>query len=54
MYPGKTNYVQQAFELATAKPHGYLLVDLKQTTPEGLRLRSHIFPGENQQVYMQD
>ena len=40
MYPGKTNYVQQAFELATAKPHGYLLVD--------------IFPGENQQVYMQD
>ena len=54
MYPGRIKYVQEAFELATAQPHGYLLVDLKQSTPEGLRLRSHIFPGENQKVYMQD
>ena len=54
MYPGKTHYMRQAFDLATAHPHGYLLLDLKQSTPEGVRLRSHIFPGEYQEVYMQD
>ena len=54
MYPGKTHYMRQAFDLATAHPHGYLLLDLKQSTPEGVRLRSHIFPGEHQEVYMQD
>ena len=54
MYPGKTHYMRQAFDLATAHPHGYLLLDLKQSTPEGARLRSHIFPGEHQEVYMQD
>ena len=54
MYPGKTHYVRQAFELATRHPHGYLLVDLKQTTPEELRLRSHIFPGEHHEVYVPD
>ena len=54
MYPGKTHYVRQAFALATQEPHGYLLIDLKQTTPEGMRLRSHIFPGERQEVYVED
>ena len=54
MYPGKTHYMRQAFDLATAHPHGHLLLDLKQSTPEGVRLRSHIFPGEHQEVYMQD
>ena len=54
MYPGKTQYARQAFALATRQPHGYLLVDLKQTTPEELRLRSHIFPGERQEVYVPD
>ena len=53
MYPGKSSYVQHAFQLATKNPHGYLLVDLKQSTPEGLRLRSHIFPGETQEVYVE-
>ena len=38
MYPGKTKYVRHAFELSTQRPHGYLLVDLKQSTPEGYRL----------------
>ena len=37
MYPGKTHYVRQAFALATRKPPGYLVVDLKQTTLEGMR-----------------
>ena len=54
MYPGKTHYVRQAFALATRQAHGYLVVDLKQNTPEGMRLRSHIFPGDRQEVYMED
>ena len=54
LYPGKTKYVRHTFELATRLPHGYLLVDLKQATPEGFRLRSHIFPGEKQEVYVED
>lgn len=52
MYPGQTKYAQEAFALATRYPHGYLLVDLKQQTPEHLRLRGHIFPGENKEVYV--
>ena len=54
MYPGKTHYLRQAFALATQQPHGYLLIDLKQATPEGMWLRSHIFPGESQEVYVED
>ena len=54
MYPGKTHYVRQAFTLATRQPHGYLLIDLKQATPEGMRLRSHIFPEDRQEVYVED
>ena len=54
MYPGKAYYVRHAFELATRHPHGYLLVDLKQTTPDELRLRSYIFPGERHEVYVPD
>ena len=32
-----------AFNDATSKPHGYLLVDLKPTTPNDLRFRTDIF-----------
>lgn len=50
--PGESNYVKEAFALATREPHGYLLVDLKQTTPDALRLRGHIFPEEEREVYV--
>lgn len=53
MVPGKTQYVQEAFKDATSEPYGYLLVDFKQTTPDALRLRTHIFPGEIQYAYLQ-
>ena len=52
IYPGESNYVKEAFALATREPHGYLLVDLKQTTPDTLRFRSHIFPEEKREVYV--
>jgi hypothetical protein len=32
-----------AFEEATGRPYGYLMVDLSPQTPEELRLRSQLF-----------
>ena len=52
MYPGENDYVKEAFALATREPYGYLLLDLKQTTPGALRLRGRIFPGEEKEVYV--
>ena len=52
MYPGKTRFMLEAFQDATTKPYSYLLVDLKPDTPEELRLRTNIFPGELQSVYI--
>lgn len=52
MYPGNVQYMQEAFSDSTSKPYGYLLVDLKQDTPEHMRLRTNIFPGQFQDVYI--
>ena len=53
MYPGRAKFVQEAFKDATSVPYGYLLVDLKQDTPEVMRLRTAIFPDDGvQYVYL--
>ena len=53
MYPGRAKFVQEAFKDATSVPYGYLLFDLKQDTPEDLRLRTAIFPDDGvQYVYL--
>ena len=52
MCPGELNYAKEAFALATREPYGYLLMDLRQTTPDALRLRGRIFPGEENEVYV--
>ena len=53
MYPGRVKFVQEAFDDATSTPYGYILVDLKQDTPEDLRLRTSILPDDAvQYVYM--
>ena len=51
MYPQRTKYFLEAYTAATAQPHGYLVIDVKQETPDILRLRSSIFPGEEQKAY---
>ena len=53
MYPGKLKYVQESYKDATSRPHGYLLLDLRQDTPDHLRLRTNIFPPDHQVVYVQ-
>ena len=52
MYPGHGRFLQEVFKDATSKAYGYLLIDLKQETPEHMRLRTHILPNEVQYVYM--
>lgn len=53
MYPGKTQFLRESFNDATSAPHGYLLLDLRQETPDHLRLRTSLFPPEHQVVYVQ-
>ena len=48
--PENPRYVQEAYADATSRPHGYLLIDLKQLTPENYRLRTNIFPDEGHQI----
>ena len=53
MYPGRVKFVQEAFKDAKLVPYGYLLVDLKQDTPEDMRLRTTIFSDDGvQYVYL--
>ena len=52
MYPHSTNFLLQSFQDATKRPYGYLLLDLHQLTPENMRLRTNILPGEKQIVYV--
>ena len=50
MYPRKLKYFQEAYKDATSGPHGYLLCDLRQETPDHLRLRTQIFPDDRERV----
>jgi len=52
MYPGNVSFMQDAFRQATTAPHGYLCVDLKQTTPDEFRLRAGVLPHEQAIVFL--
>jgi hypothetical protein len=51
MFDRDSKYMEEAFTDATSQPHGYLLIDLKQDTPDHLRLRTKILPGQDLCVY---
>lgn len=53
MYPGKLKYLQESFKDAVSTPHGYLVFDLRQETPDHLRLRTRLFSSQGQIVYVQ-
>lgn len=53
MYPGRLKYVQESFRDATTPPYGYLLVDLKQGTPDDMRLRTGVLPDDGVQYVYQ-
>ncbi len=52
LYPGKSKFFIDAYDSATAEPYTYLLLDLTQTCPEEIRLRTNIFPGEVTLVFV--
>ena len=53
VFPHKPKILQQAYNDATSQPHSYLLLDFQQSTPENRRLKSEIFPGEKQFIYLE-
>jgi len=52
MFPKRSKVLEEAYRDATSVSYGYLLIDLRQETPEHLRLRRSIFPFETQIVYV--
>ncbi len=52
IYPSRIKFVSEAFISSTSRPYGYLLFDLQQETPDELRLRTNIFPGELHTVFV--
>lgn len=44
--PENPKYVEEAYKDATSKPHGYLMIDLKQNTDDIYRMKTNIFPDE--------
>ena len=46
MYPRNTDSFINHYEEAVQRPFGYLLVDLKTTTPDNCRLRKNVLPDE--------
>lgn len=52
MYPGKSQFLVEAFEDATKDAYGYLMIDLKPSTPDTLRIRARIRPTDVQHVYV--
>ena len=44
MFPGNIKLILDAYKLATSSPHSYLVIDLKQDTPEYARLRQSVIP----------
>lgn len=53
VYPEDPRFLTEAYRDATAQPHGYLVMDFKQSTPDICRWRTNIFPDDPQmQVYV--
>jgi hypothetical protein len=51
--PDNPNFILQAYNDATSSsPFSYLIIDLKPTTPEEYRIRTDIFPQEQEMVYL--
>jgi hypothetical protein len=46
IYPSNPKYIQEAYTDATKRPFGYIVLDLKQQTPEDCRCRTNIFGEE--------
>lgn len=52
MYPTHSKFFLECYRDATILPYGYLFIDLKNETDEKMRMRSGIFPGDKNIVYV--
>lgn len=46
VYPEQPKFIEESYADATKTPHGYLLLDLKQSTPDQMRVRTCVFPDD--------
>ncbi len=46
IYSGKSQILTESFKNATERPHGYIFLDFKQTTPDEYRLKTNILPSD--------
>ena len=51
-HPGNVKFLWHSYVDATSDPYTYLVIDLKMSTPEQIRIRSNVFPGEKHYVYL--
>jgi len=51
-FPRAAKYVLESYEDAVKEPFGYLVFDLHPSSSEKCRLRTSIFPGEQQVAYV--
>lgn len=51
LFPGKSATLTEAFQDATKRPYGYLLIDLTPQGRDEYRLRTNLFYGEDIVVY---
>jgi hypothetical protein len=47
IFPRKQKRLIEAYDDACSQQYGYLLLDLEPSTPDNIRLRTNIFPGDN-------
>lgn len=52
MFPNNPKYLQESYVDATNEPYSYLLIDMKPQSDDNYRLRTNIFPGETQVIYL--
>jgi len=52
LYPHNSRFAHEVYVDATKRPYGYILLDLRSDQDDDLRLRTNIFPGECQIVYV--
>ena len=44
IFPNNSKFLPAVYNDVTKKPHGYLFIDLRQETPEEIRIRTNILP----------
>ena len=52
VYPNQIKFFMESYNDATLMPYRYLFLDLEPQTIEKLRVRTNIFPGELNTMYV--